>query len=81
MTKIVDVLKGPIHSSEWPEWDERDDGFAFPYGEAWVLVCKFIDEDGRVDIDEFHFEAYEDAAYVVEHIFGQIIPYEWEDVE
>ena len=27
MVQIVNVLRGPIHSSEIPDWDIEDDGF------------------------------------------------------
>lgn len=77
--KILDVMKGPVHSSDWPDWDEVDDGFNFPYGQAWILICKFQDDDGNIDIDEFHFEDREEAMVVVDHITTQICPYEWED--
>lgn len=77
--KILDVMHGPVHSSEWPDWDDADDGFDFPYGQAWILVCKYMDDDGKVDIDEFHFEDREGAMEIVNHIFGQIIPFQWSE--
>lgn len=77
--KIIDVLHGPVHSSDWPDWDDTEDGFGFRYGQAWILVCKYLEEDGSVHTDEFYFEDRDEALEVVNHIFGQIIPYEWED--
>jgi hypothetical protein len=77
--KILDVLRGPVHSSDWPDWDDTEDGFGFPYGQAWVLICKFQDEDGNIDVDEFHFEDREEAMVVVDHFVDQIVPYHWED--
>jgi len=30
MSKIINVIAGPFHSSEVPDWDEREDGFGLP---------------------------------------------------
>lgn len=77
--KIVNVLRGPIHSSMIPDWDEQDDGFGLPYGEGYVLYVTLQDERGILEEEELIFEDFHDALEIVEHFVGQIIPLEWDD--
>lgn len=79
MSKIVGVISGPLHSSEIPDWDEREDGFGLPYGEGYVLVVQERDERGVIRVEEVVFEDFDDAMEMVDHFVGQIIPIEWED--
>ena len=79
MTKIVNVLRGPVHSSMIPDWDEQDDGFGLPYGEGYVLDVVLQDERGILEEEQLIFEDINDALEIVEHFVGQIIPLEWDD--
>lgn len=79
MVKIVNVLRGPVHSSMVPDWDEQDDGFGLPYGEGYVLDVVLQDERGILDEEQLIFEDIDDALEIVEHFVGQIIPLEWDD--
>lgn len=77
---IVNVIEGPFHSSQIPDWDDRDDGFGFPYGEAFVLVVAMRDERGVIRIEELLYEDLDSALEVVEHFCQQIIPLPWNEV-
>lgn len=77
--KIVNVLEGPIHSSEVPDWDIEDDGFGLPYGEGYVLRVTLQDERGVLYESQLIFEEFFDAMEIVDHFTGQIVPYVWED--
>lgn len=79
MAKIVNVLRGPIHSSEIPDWDIDDDGFGLPYGEGYILYVTQMDERGVLSEEQVIFEDLDDALSIVEHFIGQIIPLEYED--
>lgn len=79
MVKVVNVLRGPVHSSMIPDWDVDDDGFGLPYGEGYVLDVIVQDERGVVETDQLVFEDFDDAMEIVDHIFGQIVPYTWVD--
>ena len=79
MTKIVNVLRGPIHSSEIPDWDIEDDGFGLPYGEGFVLSVIIRDERGVLSEEDLIFQDFDDAVEIVEHFCDQIIPLDWED--
>jgi hypothetical protein len=79
MVKIVNVLSGPIHSSEIPDWDIDDDGFGLPYGEGYVLTVTLRDERGVLHEEDLIFQDFYDAMEIVDHFCDQIIPLEWED--
>lgn len=79
MAKILNVLRGPIHSSEIPDWDIEEDGFGLPYGEGYVLTVTLQDERGVVDEEDLIFGDFYDALGIVDHFAAQIIPLEWED--
>lgn len=80
MVKIVNVLRGPTHSSMVPDWDENDDGFGLPYGEGYVLDVVIQDERGILQEDQLVFEDFNDAMEIVEHFVNQVIAYKWVDV-
>ena len=71
--KILDVLEGPIHSSEYPDYDEVDDGFGFPFGQCWILLVKALREDNSVGIEELQFEDREDAIQIIDHFVIRIL--------
>lgn len=77
---IVNVIEGPFHSSQIPDWDEAEDGFGFPYGEAFVLVVALRDDRGVIRIEELLFEDVETPLEIVEHFCDQIIPMKWLEV-
>lgn len=79
MTKIVNVLRGPVHSSMIPDWDMEEDGFGLPYGEGYVLYVVLQGERGILEEEQLIFEDINDALEIVEHFVGQIIPLEWDD--
>jgi hypothetical protein len=79
MAKIVNVLRGPVHSSEIPDWDIEEDGFGLPYGEGYVLWATVLDERGCLDEEQLIFEDFTEAAAVVDHFCQQIVPLEWDD--
>jgi hypothetical protein len=79
MVQIVNVLRGPIHSSEIPDWDIEDDGFGLPYGEGFVLSVTIRDERGILSEEDLIFQDFDDAVEIVEHFCDQIIPLNWED--
>jgi hypothetical protein len=77
--KILDVLEGPIHSSNYPDYDEVDDGFGFPFGQCWILVVKAQREDGSVGVEELQFAEREAAIDLIDHFTAQISWILWED--
>jgi hypothetical protein len=79
MDKIVNVLRGPIHSSEIPDWDIDEDGFGLPYGEGFVLTVLLQDERGVLEEEDLIFEDFEEAVGIVNHFVSQIIPLNYED--
>lgn len=79
MAKIVNVLRGPIHSSMIPDWDEHDDGFGLRYGEGYVLWATVLTDRGVLEEEQLIFEDFDDAVSVVAHFCQQIIPFEWDD--
>lgn len=79
MVKIVNVLRGPVHSSMVPDWDVDDDGFGLPYGEGYVLWATVLDERGVLEEEQLIFQDFNDAVQIVEHFCQQIIPLEWSD--
>lgn len=80
MVKVVNVLKGPIHSSMVPNWDEVDDGFGLPYGEGYIVYATVLTERGVLEEEQLVFEDFDEAAALVDHFVQQIVPFEWEDV-
>lgn len=77
--RIINVITGPIHSSEIPDWDEQEDGFGLPYNEGFMLVVQLQDERGVIKVEELIFEDFLEAMIVVDHFTDQIIPYEWSE--
>ena len=49
MVKVINVLRGPVHSSMVPDWDVTDDGFGLPYGEGYILDVVIQDERGVLE--------------------------------
>jgi hypothetical protein len=79
MAEIVNVLRGPIHSSEIPDWDIDDDGFGLPYGEGYVLTATVRDDRGVLYEEDLIYEDFDDAMEIVDHFCNQIVPYKWVD--
>lgn len=79
MSQIINVVSGPFHSSEIPDWDELDDGFGLPYGEGFLLVVQLRDDRGIVRVEELIFEDFDEAMEIVDHFCDQIIPLDWSD--
>lgn len=79
MAKIVNILRGPVHSSELPDWDHEEDGFGLPYGEGYVLFVTMLTDRGTLEEEELIFEDFDDAIQLVDHFVQQIIGLEWED--
>jgi len=79
MAKVVNVLRGPVHSSEVPDWDMDDDGFGFIYNEGYVLYVVMQDERGVLTEEEIIFADFEDAMDMVNHFVGQVAALEWDE--
>jgi hypothetical protein len=79
MSKIVNVIRGPIHSSQIPDWDEVEDGFGLPYGEGYVLFVVLQDDRGVLSDEELIFESFDEAIDIVDHFVNQTVPLFWED--
>ena len=79
MAKIVNVLSGPTHSSEIPDWDIDEDGFGLPYGEGYVLLVTLQDDRGVLHEEDLIFQDFDDAMEIVDHFVAQIVPLDWED--
>lgn len=79
MVKIVNVLRGPIHSSDDPDWDMEEDGFGLRYNEGYILDVVVRDDRGVIYPDQLIYEDFEDAMSLVDHFMDQIIPVEWEE--
>jgi hypothetical protein len=79
MVEIVNVLRGPIHSSEIPDWDIDDDGFGLPYGEGYVLTATVRNDRGVLYEEDLIYEDFDDAMEIVDHFCDQIVPYKWMD--
>ena len=77
--RIVNVIAGPFHSSEIPDWDDADDGFGLPYGEGFMLVVTMQDERGVLTTEELIFQDFDEALEIVNHFVDQIVPLEWSD--
>lgn len=79
MAKIVNVLRGPVHSSEIPDWDIEEDGFGLPYGEGYVLWATLLTDRGTLEEEQLIFESFDEACMVVDHFCQQIVPLDWDD--
>lgn len=79
MVQIVNVLRGPIRSSEDPDWDMEEDGFGLRYNEGYVLDVVVRDDRGVIYPDQLIYEDFEDAMSLVDHFMDQVIPVEWEE--
>lgn len=79
MVKIVNVLRGPIHSSMDPDWDNEEDGFGLRYNEGYILDVVVRDDRGVLSEEQLIYEDFEDAMSLVDHFMDQIIPVEWEE--
>lgn len=77
--RIINVVRGPIHSSDWPDWDEQEDGFGLRYNQGYILVVQLQDERGVIEVEELVFEEFEDAMEVVNHFTDQIVSMEWDE--
>ncbi len=76
---ILDVLQGPIHSSNVPDWDDHEDGWEFEFGQAWLLVVKARFDDGSVGVEELVFADRDDAMELVDHFVNQVSYYPWDE--
>ena len=79
MVQIVNVLRGPIHSSDDPDWDMEEDGFGLRYNEGYILDVVVRDDRGVLSEEQLIYEDFEDAMSLVDHFMDQIIPVEWEE--
>jgi len=79
MAKVVSVQRGPIHSSEVPDWDNDNDGFGLPYGEGFVVYATVMNDRGVIEPSELIFENFEDAVKLVKHFTKQVKPIKWKD--
>ena len=79
MAKVVNVLRGPIHSSEVPEWDMDDDGFGLLYNEGYVLYVTMQDDRGVLSEEELVFEDFDEAMIMVEHFVDQVVSLVWDE--
>lgn len=79
MVQIVNVLRGPIHSSDDPDWDMEEDGFGLRYNEGYILDVVVRDDRGILSEEQLIYEDFEDAMSLVDHFMDQIIPVEWEE--
>jgi len=79
MAKIINVLRGPIHSSEIPDWDHEEDGFGLPYEEGFVVYATIMDDRGVLDTGQLIFQTFDDASKLIKHFTKQIKPIKWKD--
>lgn len=79
MVQVVNVLRGPIHSSDDPDWDMEEDGFGLRYNEGYVLDVVVRDDRGVLYEEQLIYEDFEDAMSLVDHFMDQIVPVEWEE--
>lgn len=79
MAKVVNVLRGPIHSSEVPDWDMDDDGFGLLYNEGYVLYVVMQDDRGVLSEEELVFEDFDEAMIMVEHFVDQVVALVWDE--
>jgi hypothetical protein len=79
MAKVVSVQRGPIHSSEVPDWDHEEDGFGLPYEEGYVVYATVMDERGVIEPSQLIFQDFDDARKLVKHFTKQVKPIKWKD--
>jgi hypothetical protein len=79
MAKVVNVLRGPIHSSEVPDWDMDDDGFGLLYNEGYVLYVTMQDDRGVLSEEELVFEDFDEAMIMVDHFVDQVVALTWDE--
>jgi hypothetical protein len=79
MSKVVNVLRGPVHSSEVPDWDMDDDGFGLLYNEGYVLYVTMQDDRGVLSEEELVFEDFDEAMIMVEHFVDQVVSLVWDE--
>jgi hypothetical protein len=79
MAKVVAVLRGPVHSSEVPDWDMDDDGFGLLYNEGYVLYVTMQDDRGVLSEEELVFEDFDEAMIMVEHFVDQVVALVWDE--
>jgi len=79
MAKVVSVLRGPVHSSQVPDWDMDDDGFGLLYNEGYVLYVVMQDDRGVLSEEELVFEDFDEAMIMVEHFVDQVVSLVWDD--
>lgn len=79
MAKVVNVLRGPVHSSQVPDWDMDDDGFGLLYNEGYVLYVTMQDDRGVLSEEELVFEDFDEAMIMVEHFVDQVVALVWDE--
>jgi hypothetical protein len=79
VAKVVNVLRGPVHSSEVPDWDMDDDGFGLLYNEGYVLYVTMQDDRGVLSEEELVFEDFDEAMIMVEHFVDQVVSLVWDE--
>jgi len=79
MAEVVNVLRGPVHSSEVPDWDMDDDGFGLLYNEGYVLYVTMQDDRGVLSEEELVFEDFDEAMIMVEHFVDQVVSLVWDE--
>jgi len=79
MAIVVNVLRGPVHSSEVPDWDMDDDGFGLLYNEGYVLYVTMQDDRGVLSKEELVFEDFDEAMIMVEHFVDQVVSLVWDE--
>jgi len=79
MAKVVNVLRGPVHSSEVPDWDMDNDGFGLLYNEGYVLYVTMQDDRGVLSEEELVFEDFDEAMIMVEHFVDQVVALVWDE--
>lgn len=69
MTKIYNVLSGPIHTDFYPDWNDD---------EGWVLLVLTEDAHGSLINEEIVMDTFAEALEIVDWFKGQIAPFEIE---
>jgi hypothetical protein len=79
LAKVIGVQRGPIHSSEVPDWVHEDDGFGLPYEEGYIVYATVMDERGVIEPSQLIFQDFDDARKLVKHFTKQMKPIKWKD--
>ena len=79
MAKVVNVLRGPVHSSEVPDWDDDEDGFGLRFNQGYVLYVVMQDDRGVLSEEELVFEDFDEAMIMVEHFVDQVVSLVWDE--